>query len=213
MIIFIFLRSRLDAYTPLPSVEKVKPVYTPFWQIPLDANSRRTRSFRPQLPRSFREQRCTACNSRRTCSFWPQLPATAPGAGAGEAMKAESVSAARTRTATGMARILRKTVTCTASARAAILVHQFNEFKCSVEQPAIRGADPVPGHKSRVSFCRFPASTPMAGPSGLAQKGPSALRGGAGLHCTRLHWRRIHHPPPFSTTARRARLGRPRVKA
>ena len=36
--------------------------------------------------------------------------------------------------------------TCTASARAAILVHQFNEFNCSVEQPAIRGADPAQGH-------------------------------------------------------------------
>ena len=31
--------------------------------------------------------------------------------------------------------------TCTASARAAILVHQFNKSKCSVEQLAICGAD------------------------------------------------------------------------
>ena len=35
-------------------------------------------------------------------------------------------------------------LTCTASARAAILVHHLNQFKCSVEQPAIRGAVATP---------------------------------------------------------------------
>ena len=136
------------------------------------------------LVHQFNEFKCSveaACNARRGQPAELAVPVP-PGAGAGEAMKAESVSAAPRGSA---GQLLQPSGECAADFTTSLRVQPareplswytnlmnsnavLNNLRFA-PQPQLLATGP--GHRSRVAFCGFPASTPMAGASAEALRG------------------------------------------